>query len=203
MFDADFIVADSSNPRLGPELPPSDLVSAQFNLHYTFDTPDRANATLANISQGLKPGGYLLITIPNSDYILTTLHNTQSSTMGNKLFSLEMSDFDPLRDPREPIDWGTSRRYTFYLEDSVDNVDEYLIMTDELIDMAEDHGLRLVYDMTFNDIVNKDLREDERELMSVLVPDAYKQSKFLPIPKSQWDVFKLYKVMVFVKERTD
>ena len=185
IFEAEFIDADSSDPNLMELLPLSDVVSAQFNLHYVFDNLERAEITFDNIAESLKKGGRLLITIPNDEYILKMVSKSKDGrSIGNKLFNLEFDGED---------------RYTFYLIDSVDNVQEYLIHRDDILKITEDRDLKLTYEMPFDQIINKDLRRPERQLMEKMVPNVYKDSKFFPIPKAQWDIFKLYKVMIFEK----
>ena len=44
-----------------------DIVSCQFSLHYAFENEDNSQKSLQNISNCLKPGGYLLGTIPISE----------------------------------------------------------------------------------------------------------------------------------------
>ena len=188
IFKAEFIDSDSSDPELKYHLPVSDVVSAQFNLHYVFDTPERIDSTFENISQSLRKGGKLLITIPNSEYILKMVSKSKDGkSFGNRLFNIDFDD--PCND----------RRYRFYLVDSVDNVYEYLIYEDEILDAASRHDLKLRYNKSFDEIVKKDLRQSERDVMDRMVDNLYKDSKFFPIPKAQWDIFKLYKVMIFDK----
>ena len=46
-----------------------DLVSCQFALHYSFETENKAENLLFNVSNKLRPGGYFIGTIPNAEEI--------------------------------------------------------------------------------------------------------------------------------------
>lgn len=43
-----------------------DLVSCQFALHYSFETLQQAECMMQNASETLRPGGYLIATIPDA-----------------------------------------------------------------------------------------------------------------------------------------
>lgn len=182
IFDLSLIQSDSSDPSLSERLPRSDIVTYQFGLHYLFDTPERAANTIRTISEALNPGGYLIITIPNAEYIEESV---KGGSMGNRLFNIRMISEDS---------------YVFYLEDSVDNIIEHLIRREDLLTLTSENDLTLIYEKSFNELIQKDLNESEKRLLPRMVPNAYSSSKILPISKPQWDVFKLYKVMVFEKD---
>lgn len=182
MFQLDLVEADSSDPGLIEDLPQADIVSAQFHLHYVFDTEERAAQTLKTISDALKPGGHLLLTIPNAEYIQSRLVDGR---MGNDLFSIRLTDV-----PNE---------YTFSLADSIDNVNEYFIPREQIMRLAEENCLNLVFEMPFNEFIQKDLSNAERNLMPRMVRNAFKESRFIPIPRTQWEIFRIYKIMVFEK----
>lgn len=44
-----------------------DIISCQFAFHYSFESLDQAECILRNVSESLKPGGYFIGTIPNSN----------------------------------------------------------------------------------------------------------------------------------------
>jgi len=44
-----------------------DIVSCQFAFHYSFESLEQAECTLKNVSDHLKPGGFFIGTMPNSN----------------------------------------------------------------------------------------------------------------------------------------
>lgn len=49
---------------------PFDVVSMQFCMHYAFETREKAQCMLENVSRYLRKGGVFIGTIPNADFLL-------------------------------------------------------------------------------------------------------------------------------------
>lgn len=49
---------------------PFDVVSMQFCMHYAFETKEKAQCMLENVSRYLRKGGVFIGTIPNADFLL-------------------------------------------------------------------------------------------------------------------------------------
>ena len=47
-----------------------DVVSCQFALHYSFESLPQAECMLKNASESLRPGGYFIGTMPNSNLLM-------------------------------------------------------------------------------------------------------------------------------------
>jgi mRNA (guanine-N7-)-methyltransferase len=52
---------------------PFDVVSMQFCMHYAFETREKAQCMLENVSRYLRQGGVFIGTIPNADFLLYVL----------------------------------------------------------------------------------------------------------------------------------
>lgn len=197
LFTCDFVVADSSKPELGEHLEKLvdqfDVVSCQFSLHYTFSTPESANLTFKNMCRKLRPGGKLILTIPDADYIVknVNLNDGKSFCGEDNIFQItfDKPDYFP--------NYGAM--YDFYLEDAVENIPEYLIHFPTLVELAKLHNLELVLKKNFhefyNDIKNEDVEKNEDlDLMTRL--EVFKRSEF---DKANWSACRLYLAVVFQK----
>jgi len=47
-----------------------DLCSCQFAIHYAFESEESARRLLKNAVESLRPGGYLIGTMPDADRIM-------------------------------------------------------------------------------------------------------------------------------------
>ncbi len=73
LYPAKFIVADCHTVDLTTSYGADtwfDLVSCQFSFHYCFESESRARGLLHNISTRLKPGGYFVGTLPDSNILV-------------------------------------------------------------------------------------------------------------------------------------
>jgi mRNA (guanine-N7-)-methyltransferase len=128
-FDATFTALDCySEPLIHGILParlaePFDVVSMQFCMHYAFESEAKAHCMLRNVTQWLRPGGIFLGTIPNAEQLLTRLDQMPADapglSFGNSVYSIKFES----REPR-PL-YG--HRYSFFLQDAVEDVPEYLV----------------------------------------------------------------------------
>lgn len=141
---------------------PVDTVSTQFALHYAFESEDKVNTLLTNVSKSLRVGGRFIGTIPSSDFIKSKIVDKQyfkdaktgKVKFGNGLYSVT---FD-----KEPPEDGVFRppfgnRYSYWLKDAVDDVPEYVVPFEILRAMCEEHNLMLKYKKNFIDIFNQEI----------------------------------------------
>ena len=108
-----------------------DVVSCQFSLHYAFDTEEHARTAISNVASHLKSGGVFIATVPDA----TELRRRAMSSLefGNPYYAVKFEDAD--------LDRQFGAKYTFTLSDSVVQCPEYLVDTDVLTRIAEEHGL--------------------------------------------------------------
>ena len=123
---------------LGPE--PFDLVSCQFSLHYAFATEERAQRIFQNVSSLLKPGAHFIATIPDCHVLVRKLRDA-----GDKLefhnrnykVSFARENFEENKLGHFPKSKYYGIKYNFFLEDAIDNCDEYLVPYEALERLSE------------------------------------------------------------------
>lgn len=164
---------------------PVDIVSIQFALQYIPESWDNLYNALDNMDYLLKSGGYVIMTIPNAELIRRRL--TESTEIGNELYRIY--GFTEGTDDRPPS-------YTFYLEDSIDNIPEYILDLQELINGVNELGWELIVNETFPDYYTSSRRTlDELKLADKMIIFD-ENGKF---PEDNWEIVELYKVLVWRK----
>jgi len=176
-YEASFHVADCFAPNFLEYLPPGlnyDVVSCQMAFHYCFASQERANCSMKSISRVLKPGGYFICTVPDSEVLVARLLKVPPTSpeplkFGNSIYQVVF-------DSRTEFPWVGSR-YRFTLKEAVDDIPEYLVKCKHLCGLANSCGLKLVKTSLFEDFLeeNKDrhgkvsikLSPDEREVFSI------------------------------------
>ena len=186
-----------------------DLVSCQFALHYHFESEQRINSFLINVSSRLCNGGYFIGTIIEDNVIVKRLRNRkkipdnkyldEKFTFGNEFYSVKFSQkkFEKKNGP-----FGI--KYGFYLEDSIDNRDEegnikyvgeYLIVFKEFEKICKKYGLYLVEKKNFTDFYHEYIKDDlYKKLSAKMLKDVNTINM-----KQQWEIIQLYTIFVFRK----
>ncbi|CEQ39841.1 SPOSA6832_01416 [Sporobolomyces salmonicolor] len=139
-FAAHFYTLDCFEDPIEDVLPPQDvarpfdIVSMQFCMHYAFESEHKARRMLENVSKYLKPGGVFLGTIPDASNLLDKLASVPEESevlaFGNSVYGVKF-------DQRERMQGGTTpfgHRYTFFLQDAVEEVPEYVVYWDEFVE---------------------------------------------------------------------
>lgn len=148
-FPSKFFVADCWSEYIIPKIAqvensdrgvnPFDLVSVQFAFHYAFETEEKARMALRNISESLKPGGVFIGTMTNAHWIVKKLRSIPADSptplsFGNSIYTIRFDQKD---------DFPTfGHRYTFRLEDAIDDCPEYLVHWGTLVEIAKEYKLR-------------------------------------------------------------
>ncbi|GAA6024958.1 hypothetical protein JCM11491_001317 [Sporobolomyces phaffii] len=156
-FPATFLTADCFEESITEVLPPDqvnrpfDVVSMQFCMHYAFETEQKARMMLENVSRYLKPGGVVIGTIPDAANLLEKLSHVPDDSpqlaYGNTVYGIK---FDTRTPPSEETWFG--HRYTFFLQDAVEEVPEYVVYWDKFVELAAEYSLRPHYSAPFSDI---------------------------------------------------
>ncbi|SCU96921.1 LAMI_0F08218g1_1 [Lachancea mirantina] len=132
---------------------PCDVVSAQFCLHYAFESEEKARRTLLNVTKSLKIGGYFFGTIPDSEFIRYKLgkcpRDVEKPSWGNSIYKVTFENNDYLKNDYE-FSSPYGQMYTYWLEDAIDNVPEYVIPFETLRSLADEYGLELEAQVPFN-----------------------------------------------------
>lgn len=213
---ADLGAVDLSRAGVLEETEQFDAISIQFALHYLFQTEQRALTFFRNIANRLAPGGVFLGTIPDAAVLVRRLRDLQPGgppatgqvapqqlKFGNTHYSVEFtpaSSFAQWRIGNHP--YGI--RYTFYLAESVDKVDEYLVPWELLERLAASVGLVPIANDNFHDFfarmtgaegsnVDPSLAAEHRSLLSKMGVLDVSGS----LSPDEWAVAGLYRVFAF------
>ncbi|CCC71439.1 hypothetical protein NCAS_0H01290 [Naumovozyma castellii] len=132
---------------------PCDVVSTQFCLHYAFESEEKARRTLMNVSKSLKIGGHFFGTIPDSEFIRYKLNkigkDVEKPSWGNSIYKVTFENNAYQQNDNEfPSPYG--QMYTYWLEDAIDNVPEYVVPFETLRSLADEYGMELEVQMPFN-----------------------------------------------------
>ncbi|GAA5911100.1 mRNA (guanine-N7)-methyltransferase [Sporobolomyces salmoneus] len=156
-FPAAFLTLDCFEESITDLLPPSqvqrpfDVVSMQFCMHYAFETEEKARMMLSNVTQYLRPGGVVIGTIPDAENLLEKLsqvpEDSEQLAYGNTVYGIK---FDT-RTPPNPDSWF-GHRYTFFLQDAVEEVPEYMVPWDKFVELAAEYSLKPIFNAPFSDI---------------------------------------------------
>ena len=186
-----------------------DLVNCQFALHYHFETKEKLNAFLKNVTARLNFGGYFIGTIiddnvivkrfRNRDKLSNNIYKNEEYTFGNEFYSVKFS-----QDKFNKKDGIFGKKYGFYLEDSIDKrnengqieyIGEYLIIFNEFVKLCEDYDLHLIEKENFTDFYKKYTKEKAYDNLSKkMLKDLYNKKI-----NEQWEIVQLNAMFAFQK----
>ncbi|AAS53346.1 AFL026Wp [Eremothecium gossypii ATCC 10895] len=132
---------------------PCDVVSTQFCLHYAFETEEKARRAILNVSKSLKVGGFFFGTIPDAEFIRYKLNKfskeVERPSWGNSIYKVVFANNSyQLNDYEFETPYGNM--YTYWLEDAIDNVPEYVIPFETLRNLCDEYGMELEMQKPFN-----------------------------------------------------
>ncbi|GJN88805.1 hypothetical protein Rhopal_001776-T1 [Rhodotorula paludigena] len=199
-FPATFFTLDCFESSVEEILPPDsvmfpfDVVSMQFCMHYAFESEHKVRTLLENVTRYLRPGGVFVGTIPDAKNLFDHLDNNTEAedplAFGNAVYSVKF-------DAREwPSPYG--HRYTFFLQDAVEEVPEYVVYWDNFVALAAEYHLSPRYCADFSSIF-ADEQEDAhfaQLLRRMNVMDAEGNAE---MDEDQLDAAMLYLGFAFVK----
>ncbi|TNY23598.1 mRNA capping enzyme-domain-containing protein [Rhodotorula diobovata] len=199
-FPARFFTLDCFENSIEDVLPastvprPFDIVSMQFCMHYAFETEDKVRTMLANVVRYLKPGGVFVGTIPDAKNLFEHLSDPPDPAnplvFGNAVYSVKF-------DEREwPSAYG--HRYTFFLQDAVEEVPEYVVYWDNFVTIAAEYGLSPVYCADFSSIF-ADEQEDPHFAQLLRRMKVMDDEGNAEMDEDQLDAAMLYLGFAFVK----
>ncbi|KAJ1901246.1 mRNA cap guanine-N7 methyltransferase [Kickxella alabastrina] len=149
-FPARFYAQDCYGEPLEKTIKPADykadVISAQFCLHYAFETETKAHQMMSNVSSHLAKGGTFVCTIPNANWLVKQLRASESTSFGNDVYTVKFATSDP------PTLYGCA--YKFTLDEAVEECTEYLVNLPSFIELAKSYGLELMYVQRFHELFN-------------------------------------------------
>lgn len=191
----------------GMASPEFDLVTMQFCLHYSFETEAKAQMMIKNVSKYLRRGGRFIGTIPNAEQILKQVKNLStkrkkeapdappsSLSFGNNIYKVEFDAENAENAATEAPPYGL--KYTYFLEDAVESVPEWVVQRRTLESIAADVGLHKIYREPFHEIY---YAEKDHEHYGPLLERMKVISGRDRISKDEWDAAGVYVAFAFEK----
>ena len=179
-----------------------DAVSCMFAIHYFFQSEEKLNGFLGNVSLNLKRGGMFICTFMDGKTVEDAIDAAGGDLIEGRKKLSEDTDIDTV-----PV-WAIIRRFNkeetlryskkieVYIENTQKLIPEYLVNFELLIEKAKDYNLALddteMFSETFNKIketmpTNDDTKMNIHEHIKLLDNDVIqKQFSFL----NRWVTFK-------------
>ncbi|KAJ2609306.1 mRNA cap guanine-N7 methyltransferase [Coemansia sp. RSA 1365] len=177
-FSAKFFAQDCYADPLENTMRPSDyqadVISAQFCLHYAFETEKKARQMMHNVSSHLADGGVFICTIPNANWLVV----------------------DFAEDASKIKRFGTA--YAFTLDEAVEDCTEYLVHIPTFIELAKEHGLELEYCRDFHNLFADHISDysSVELLRRMRVVDSDRPE----ISADEWEAVGIYLAVAFRKK---
>ncbi|KAK6536696.1 mRNA cap guanine-N7 methyltransferase [Arthrobotrys megalospora] len=178
-----------------------DVVSLMFCMHYAFESEDKIRGMLKNVSGALRRGGRFIGTIPSSDKIYEGIQKS-GHEFGNSLYKVSFPKIESARTLPDDGAWRPAWgwKYSFFLEESVEDVPEYVVPWEAFRALAFDYNLKLEYKRLFEDIW-KDNKDDRdlgplSERMGVKKRDG---SGEMLVQGEEWEACSIYMGFCFRK----
>jgi SAM-dependent methyltransferase len=174
-----------------------DTVSCQFATHYFFQSPEKLNGFLGNVSRNLKKGGVFIATFMDGDKVEELLRSAPNGVAEGKKLDGTVTVWAIIRkftvDATDPF----GRLVDVYLENTNKLIPEFLVKLDTLIEHANAHGLELAETEMFSETFArlratiKDGDESkytqlDQDILALDADDVQKRFSFL----NRWVVFK-------------
>ncbi|AOA63435.1 Methyltransferase [Komagataella phaffii CBS 7435] len=177
---------------------PVDIVSMQFCMHYAFESEAKARKMLENVSHSLKRGGYFIGTIPSSDFIIDKIKDLPEGEKkwGNGMYSVEFQN-PPPRDGvfRPPF----GNMYTYFLQDAVDNVPEYVVPFEAFRALALEYDLELRYSKPFLEMFDQEFPKWNYKLPQRISAALRQQDGSYQVFGAEREAISFYKSFAFEK----
>ncbi|KAJ1662965.1 mRNA cap guanine-N7 methyltransferase [Coemansia sp. RSA 1813] len=197
-FPARFFAQDCYGEPLEKTMHPpdyqADLISAQFCLHYAFESETKARQMMSNVATHLAPGGAFICTIPNSNWLVKKARSAGSKSFGNSVYSVEFAEYPD-------TDSSIARfgcAYSFTLDEAVDDCMEYLVHMPSFVSLAQEHGLELLYCRPFHSMYVESMADPAYSglFWKMRVVEESRPE----ITPDEWEAIGIYMAVAFVKK---
>lgn len=198
-FRPRLLVGDCFAVRLADYFPADtvfDVVSCQFAMHYAFESEERVRQMLLNVTERLRPGGFFIGTTTDANVLVRKLRAVEGLTIGNNIFKVDLDE--RYRDKRFPRGSGAQYgiRYSFTLDENVDDCPEYMVHFPLLEEVAKEYELELVLLRNFHDFYAEFCGEDYDEFRALFARMGVADGQML---LDEWDAIFLYTAFAFKK----
>lgn len=170
------------------------MVSCQFAIHYFFETPEKLNGVLANVSRNLKKNGIFIATFMDGARVDALLAE-RGIAEGKKLDDT-VTVWAIIRKYERESANPFGRLVDVYLENTNRLISEYLVDMKTLIEYASAHGLELVETELFSQTfarIKQQIPDDisartqlDNDVIALDADEVQKTFSFL----NRWVVFK-------------
>ncbi|PWN21313.1 hypothetical protein BCV69DRAFT_166846 [Microstroma glucosiphilum] len=189
---------ESLATTLPPEVldPPFDTVSLQFCMHYGWSTLQRARLVIENVSRYLDKGGVFIGTIPNAEELYSRRDRLGPDELGfgNGKYRVTFEQ----KEKRKPF----GDRYTFFLDDAVDEVPEYVVDWDQFESLAKECGLSLIFKKPMAEVWEEFRHQHEFEnLARRMKVSSNPRRDVQPMDDDLWEATTIYLAFAFEKIR--
>ncbi|OAV95310.1 hypothetical protein PTTG_03640 [Puccinia triticina 1-1 BBBD Race 1] len=207
-FYAKFVALDCFSLPIDSVLSPEELrepfhaVSLQFCMHYAFESEAKARTMMENVSKYLVSGGVMIGTIPDPDLLIQRWErcsresNAEKPSFGNSVYEIRFPY--PLTPQRRELDQVYGNRYSFYLEDAVEDVPEYLVLWEPFVRLAQEFGLKLVYKKGFHELFQTEKANPSYKSLLFKMKVINSEGNLM-ISSDQWDATGIYSAFAFIK----
>ena len=172
-----------------------DAISCMFAVHYFFESEDKLDGFLDNVSQNLKKNGVFFCTFMNGEKVENEIASAGGDMIeGKKLDNMPV--WAVVRRFNKNAQSSYGKKIDVYIENTQKFIPEYLVSFKVLIQKAKEHGLELseseMFEETFKKLKNKipDSEENyshlDNDIIQLDKDDIQKKFSFL----NQWAVFK-------------
>jgi mRNA (guanine-N7-)-methyltransferase len=167
-FQAEFVHLDASIDLVSNKISckenlKHDLVSSQFVIHYSYESFEKANHFLRNVSESLSVGGFFIGTTTNDFELIKRLRKSDDFSFGNEIYNIKFLNLDD----KNHIDlFGV--KFDFQL-DNVVECPEFLLNFEAFKRIAARHGLKFLFKKTFREFFDEHAeKRDYKELISIM-----------------------------------
>ncbi|KAA1064188.1 mRNA cap guanine-N7 methyltransferase [Puccinia graminis f. sp. tritici] len=207
-FYAKFVALDCFSLPISSVLSPEELrepfhaVSLQFCMHYAFESEVKARTMMENVTKYLVTGGVMIGTIPDPDLLIqgwercSRESNVDKPSFGNSVYQIRFPY--PLSPQRSELNQVYGNRYSFYLEDAVEDIPEYLVLWEPFVRLAQEYGLKLVYKKGFHELFQIERANPSYKNLLYKMRVTNSEGN-LVIPNDQWEATGIYSAFAFVK----
>lgn len=178
-----------------------DAISCMFGIHYFFESEQKLDGFLDNVSYNLKKNGQFFCTFMNGEKVENAIAATDNQEMieGRKLqdvYAAGMPVWAIVRRYNKDIKSPYGKKIDVYIENTQKFIPEYLVSLKTLVEKAKEHNLTLVESELFEETFNRlkaniaEAEEDhthlDNDILEMDKDTVQKQFSFL----NQYAVFK-------------
>lgn len=121
-----------------------DIVSCQFAIHYAFSDERTARTFIQNVAYALRVGGSFIITVPDAEFLQKS-RKLLGKKFGDQHYSVKFDSLDDF------TDFGFGYDFTF--KGAVEQLKEYIVKHDVLVNLCKDCGMHLESSKNFSEYV--------------------------------------------------